>query len=107
MPPPEPSIDAFRYRTSPYELIVREAGKLRDQVENAYVDVVFDGPPGAGLPRFVEVENEQAKSIDFGKWMERSDGWWVLRILVAGSVLRRSNATNATYYFCGPNHRDL
>jgi hypothetical protein len=71
-----------------YEVIAREVGKLRDQVENAYVDVVFDGAPGPELPRFVEVENEQGKSIDFGKWMERSDGWWVLRIPVAGSALR-------------------
>ena len=71
-----------------YKLIAREVRKLRDQIENAYVDVVFDGPPGPESPRFVEVENEQGKSIDFGKWMKRFDGWWVLRIPVAGSALR-------------------
>jgi len=33
-----------------YELIAHEVRKLRDQIENAYENVVFDGPPGPELP---------------------------------------------------------
>lgn len=46
----------------------------------AYVDIVFDGLPSNEPGRFVEVENERGESIRFGKWMQRPDGYWVLRI---------------------------
>ena len=45
-----------------------------------FVDIVFDGPPGPESGRFVEVENSQGKSISFGEWKVRADGYWVLRI---------------------------
>ena len=45
-----------------------------------FVDIVFDGPPGPTAARFVEVENESGASISFGEWVERDDGYWVLRI---------------------------
>jgi len=45
-----------------------------------YIDVVFDGPPGPVAGRFVEVENAEGASINFGKWVHRNDGYWVLRI---------------------------
>ena len=44
------------------------------------IDIVFDGPPGPVTGRFVEVENEEGKSISVGEWVEREDGYWVLRI---------------------------
>ena len=44
------------------------------------IDIVFDGPPGPEAGRFVEVENESGTSINFGEWIERDDGFWVLRI---------------------------
>jgi hypothetical protein len=47
------------------------------------IDIVFDGPPGPEPPRFVEVEDEQRKSIDFGEWVQRSDCYWVLRFPIA------------------------
>lgn len=47
---------------------------------NSYVDIVFDGPPGPEGPRFVEVENSEGKSICLGKWVERPDGYWAIRI---------------------------
>lgn len=50
-----------------------------------YVDIVFDGPPGPVCGRFVEVENTEGKSISFGDWVERSDGYWALRIRGARS----------------------
>lgn len=46
-----------------------------------FTDIVFDGPPepeDAG--RFVEVEDENGRSMNYGKWVKREDGFWVLRI---------------------------
>ncbi len=50
-----------------------------------FIDIVFDGPPGPEAGRFVEVENELGASISFGEWIERDDGFWVLRIKKEGS----------------------
>lgn len=47
------------------------------------IDVVFDGPPGPNTGRFVEVEDEAGRSVDVGKWIERPDGYWALRIPIA------------------------
>jgi len=44
------------------------------------INIVFDGPPGPESGRFVEVETDDGKSINAGQWIERSDGFWVLRI---------------------------
>lgn len=43
------------------------------------VDIVFDGPPGPYGPRFIEVEIE-GKSVRLGKWVQRPDGLWALRV---------------------------
>lgn len=63
---------------------------VREEVEAAlrqppaqtseWIDIVFDGPPGPEAGRFVEVENAEGRSIRFGDWVERPDGYWVLRI---------------------------
>ncbi len=45
-----------------------------------FIDIVFDGPPGPEAGRFVEVENPEGQSIAIGEWIERKDGYWVLRI---------------------------
>jgi hypothetical protein len=45
-----------------------------------YIDIVFDGPPGPEAGRFVEVEDDTGKSISFGKWVERPNGYLALRI---------------------------
>lgn len=44
------------------------------------INIVFDGPPGSKSGRFVEVETDNGESIGIGKWIERDDGFWVLRI---------------------------
>jgi hypothetical protein len=49
-----------------------------------HVDIVFDGPPSHEAPRFVEVENDEGASISVGGWLQRDDGYWVLRITPAG-----------------------
>ena len=43
------------------------------------IDIVFDGPPEHEAGRFVEVERD-GKSIRLGEWVNRPDGYWVLRI---------------------------
>jgi hypothetical protein len=48
--------------------------------ETAYIDIVFDGPPGPESGRFVEVEDAAGKSITCGTWILRADGLWALRI---------------------------
>jgi hypothetical protein len=45
-----------------------------------YLDIVFDGPPGPESCRFVEVENTHGASVSAGEWLQRLDGYWVLRI---------------------------
>jgi len=45
-----------------------------------HIDIVFDGPPGPEAGRFVEVEDDAGKSIKFGEWVHRPDGYWVLRL---------------------------
>jgi hypothetical protein len=48
-------------------------------VDGRIIDIVFDGPPGPTAGRFVEVESPPGKSIRFGQWIHRDDGFWVLR----------------------------
>lgn len=45
-----------------------------------YVDIVFDGPPSNLPPRFIEVEDGSGRSISFGRWIDRRDGKWALRV---------------------------
>lgn len=42
------------------------------------VHAIFDGPPSPPLPRFVEVETPDGKSIRLGQWINRGDGYWAL-----------------------------
>lgn len=51
---------------------------------HAFVDVVFDGPPGPEPGRFVECEDPSGKSVVAGRWIEKKVGadktYSVLRI---------------------------
>jgi hypothetical protein len=49
-------------------------------MDKNYVDIVFDGPPAHNAGRFVEVENDEGKSIKFGEWVERKDGFWARNV---------------------------
>jgi hypothetical protein len=40
----------------------------------SHVDIVFTGPPGPESPGFVEVEDDQGRSIRYGEWLQRDDG---------------------------------
>lgn len=50
------------------------------RVRKSYVDIVFQGEPGGEAPQFVEVEDSKGRGIKFGEWIEREDGYWVLRV---------------------------
>lgn len=50
------------------------------------INIVFDGPPGPEAGRFIEVETDGGASINVGKWVERENGWWALRITELPSV---------------------
>jgi hypothetical protein len=73
-------------------------------VTTAFIDIVFDGPPGHESGRFVEVENDSGASINFGEWVKRDDGYWALRITMHADGLaitvardaRRSDLTTST-----------
>jgi hypothetical protein len=46
-----------------------------------FIDIVFDGPPGPEGGRFIEVEDEQGRSINAGTWVSRpGTPMWVLRL---------------------------
>jgi len=47
---------------------------------NKPINIIFDGPPLNIPGRFVEVETDDGKSINVGKWIERENGYWALRI---------------------------
>jgi hypothetical protein len=47
---------------------------------NEYVDIVFDGPPDHHAGKFVEVEDANGRSMRYGEWIHRPDGYWALRI---------------------------
>ena len=68
-----------------------------------YVDIVFDGAPGPEGPRFIEVENERGMSIRFGKWVDRGDGYWALRITRPAS---RVEAAATKFLHCVEQYHD-
>ena len=56
------------------------ARESREAAGGELVDIVFDGPPGPTAGRFVEVENMRGQSLSVGEWVQRPDGYWVLRL---------------------------
>jgi hypothetical protein len=59
----------------------------------AHTDIVFDGPPGPEAGRFVEVEDASGKSVRFGEWVRRPDGFWALRIAASPALIAAAPAT--------------
>lgn len=52
----------------------------RERYPMYYIDTVFDGPPSPEGARFVEVVDSRGRSINFGDWVRRPEGYWALRI---------------------------
>ena len=44
-----------------------------------YIDIVFDGPPENESGRFIEIEDDQKRSISIGRWIQDGD-YWRLRL---------------------------
>lgn len=61
----------------------------------SYVDIVFDGPPRHESGRFVEVESPVGRSINFGEWIHRDDGYWALRFTAPTPDAERHVANHA------------
>lgn len=58
------------------------------------VDIVFSGPPSQpGGPQFVEVEDAQGNSMSIGRWIQRPDGYWVLRISGVSEVFTKEEGS--------------
>jgi len=76
----DPSAPAKTARRADYVCTPLYAAPPAAVPQGEPVDIVFDGPPSHEAPRFVEVESPPGKSIRFGKWLQRDDGYWVLRL---------------------------
>ena len=66
-------------------------------MSEAFLDVVFDGPPGPISGRFVDVENESGQSVNAGQWIERPDGLWALKEMreVMDELVKSADAIKA------------
>lgn len=47
------------------------------------VHFVFDGPPSADCPRFIEVETLDGRSLNVGTWKPLDGGRWALEVCLA------------------------
>lgn len=65
------------------------------------IDIVFDGPPGPEPGRFVEVETMEGASIRVGRWIDRGNGLWALRL----TAVVRTDAPDEEYT-CGAAYCD-
>jgi len=53
------------------------------------IDVVFDGPPGPEAGRFIECEDAEGRGVRVGRWIERDDGYWALRLNIPSHEVGR------------------
>jgi hypothetical protein len=61
-----------------------------------YIEVIFDGPPGHNMPRFIEVEDENGFRTTVGEWFSCGiDGRWGLRISAKDIEQWHPEATHA------------
>lgn len=61
-------------------VLIRELKAMRQNAGAEFVDVVFDGPPGPEAGRFVEAEHPPGTSVNVGRWIDRKNGYWALRV---------------------------
>lgn len=56
------------------------------------IDIVLDGPPSHEAGRFVEIEHAlHGHSMNVGQWVERDDGYWVIRLRVCDEDIHGEN----------------
>jgi hypothetical protein len=70
------------------------------------LNIIFDGPPAAQSGRFIEVEDDEGRSINAGEWIDRGDGTWVLRLATpettATTIDEIAHLCNHGYAICSP-----
>lgn len=57
---------------------------LAKKAKTPPINIIFDGPPSHRSGRFVEVEDDQGRSLGIGTWIDRGGGYWALRIEAPG-----------------------
>jgi hypothetical protein len=72
-----------------YHSCLDELAKLDGDGKESHreIHIVFDGPPSHESGRFIEVEDGDGHSINFGEWRERPDGLWALVFNVYDTIL--------------------
>src|ERR1700730_12428552 len=80
-PPGNRSAPRNKIGNCPRRLAIRPRGTIVARATPMdYIDIFFDGPPSPEGARFVEVEDSRGRSINFGEWVRRPDGYWPLAI---------------------------
>lgn len=51
-------------------------------MDETYVDVLFDGPPGPTPGRFIDCIDQDGRGVNAGEWIDLGDGTWALRIII-------------------------
>jgi hypothetical protein len=46
-----------------------------------FIDIVLADDPDSALMKFVEVEDENGRSVEVGEFFQREDGYWVLLLM--------------------------
>ena len=80
LPDPSDEREVFCQCEKCVRALYAESKRLKREMSNKAINIIFDGPPSHESGRFVEVETDDGKSISAGEWIERSDGYWALRI---------------------------
>jgi len=70
--------------------VIREAL----MVKTTEIRVVFDAPPGRGMPTLVTLEDEYGRNITGGQWRERADGYWELVFRTAPILMAPGSRLN-------------
>jgi hypothetical protein len=73
----EPSVNSKRAMNSFTE---HEELYMTQNKSTRAINIIFSGPPSPTPGLFVEVEDDEGRSIRCGEWLERDDGLWSLRI---------------------------
>jgi hypothetical protein len=81
------TIRELRERT---ECVVESVADPIDVDEHMEIHLVLDGPPGPQPGHFIEVQDEDGRSIKVGHWVEKEHGYWHLVIPGGKKLITRT-----------------